>query len=189
MDQLKTALWARYHVTLLGPVGFENAYALAMRRDRAERLGVKTIADLAHYAPTLTIGSDLEFLSRPEWRALQAAYGLRFKSERRYQPSFMYKAVTGGEADVISAYTSDGRIAADDLVVLDDPKHAIPPYDAVILLSPKRAADTRLRAALTPLLGAIPVETMRKANYSVDRDQDKRSPARAASLLDAMIGR
>jgi osmoprotectant transport system permease protein len=188
LAQLTADLMARDHVTVLGPLGFENAYAMAMRRDRAEQLGVKSLDDLARVAPQLIIGSDLEFLSRPEWTAMRTAYGLKFKAEKRFQPTFMYKAVTGGEVDVISAFSSDGRIAADDLVVLSDPRQAIPPYDAVILLSPKRGGDARFRAALTPLIGAIPVETMRKANYSVDRDQDKRSPAEAARALSAAIG-
>ena len=189
LAQLTQALKARDGVVVLGPLGFENAYALAMRRDRAQALGIHTIADLAAHAPDLTLGSDLEFLSRPEWAALKSAYGLNFKAEKRYQPTFMYKAVTGGEADVISAFSSDGRIAADDLVVLTDPKQAIPPYDAVILLSPKRAADTKFVAALRPLIGAIPVETMRKANLTVDRDQDKQTPAQAADALAKTIGR
>jgi osmoprotectant transport system permease protein len=189
LAELTQALKARDGVVVLGPLGFENAYALAMRRDRAQALGIRTIADLAAHARDLTLGSDLEFLSRPEWAALKGAYGLNFKAEKRYQPTFMYKAVTGGEADVISAFSSDGRIAADDLVVLSDPKQAIPPYDAVILLSPKRAADPKFVATLHPLVGAIPVETMRKANLSVDRDQDKQTPAQAADTLAKAIGR
>ena len=189
LAELTQALKARDGVVVLGPLGFENAYALAMRRDRAQALGIHTIADLAAHARDLTLGSDLEFLSRPEWAALKGAYGLNFKAEKRYQPTFMYKAVTGGEADVISAFSSDGRIAADDLVVLSDPKQAIPPYDAVILLSPKRAADPKFVATLHPLVGAIPVETMRKANLSVDRDEDKQTPAQAADTLAKAIGR
>ncbi len=66
----------------------------------------------------------------------------------------MYAAVASGEVDVIAGYTSDGLIAKYDLVVLDDPRHAIPPYDAIVLLAPKRASDQALRAALQPLLGA-----------------------------------
>jgi osmoprotectant transport system permease protein len=189
LAQLTQALKARDHVVILGPLGFENAYALAMRRNRAQALGIHSIADLARHAPNLTLGSDLEFLSRPEWAALKSAYGLNFKAEKRYQPTFMYKAVTGGEADVISAFSSDGRIAADDLVVLSDPRQAIPPYDAVILVSPKRAADPKFVAALRPLIGAIPVEAMRKANLSVDRDQDKQTPAQTAQALAKSIGR
>ena len=189
LAQLTQALKTRDGVVILGPLGFENAYALAMRRDRANALGIHSIDDLAKHAGDLTLGSDLEFLSRPEWTALRTAYGLNFKAEKRYQPTFMYKAVTGGEADVISAFSSDGRIAADDLVVLTDPRQAIPPYDAVILLSPARAKDAKFVATLRPLVGAIPDETMRKANLSVDRDQDKQTPAQAARALAATIGR
>ena len=69
----------------------------------------------------------------------------------------MYAAVASGEVDVIAGYTSDGLIAKYDLVVLDDPKHAIPPYDAIVLLAPKRADDQALRAALAPLLGKIDI--------------------------------
>ena len=183
LAELSRELKAKYGVVVLGPLGFENAYALAMQRTKAEKLGVKSIADLAPHAPDLTLGSDLEFLSRIEWRGLQSAYGLKFKAERQFQPTFMYKAITGGEADVISAFSSDGRIAADDLVVLTDPEGAIPPYDAVILIAPKRANDARLIGALKPLVGKISVEAMRRANLTVDRDQDKQSPAQAARLL------
>jgi osmoprotectant transport system permease protein len=95
----------------------------------------------------------------------------------------MYRALTGGEADVISAFSSDGRIIADHLVVLADPRHALPPYDAVILVSPARANDQRLLGALRPLIGAIPVSAMRAANYSVDRDEHKLTPAQAAATL------
>ena len=59
------------------------------------------------------------------------------------QPEFMYAAAANGEVDVIAGYTSDGRIAQFDLVVLDDPRHAIPPYDAVLLISPQRDRTTR----------------------------------------------
>ena len=149
---------------------------------------MRILEDLARVAPTLRLGSDLEFLSRPEWRALQAAYGLNFRGRRQYQPTFMYKAVTGGEVDVISAFSSDGRIAADDLLVLADPRQAIPPYDAVVLVSPRRAHDRRLADALRPLIGRIPVEAMRAANLSVDRDADKRTPADAARALAAAVG-
>ena len=183
VDVLREGLKARDGVVLLAPLGFENAYALAMRRDRAEALGVKTLADLAVKAPGLTMGGDLEFFSRPEWAAVVKAYGLGFKARRQFQPTFMYRALQGGEADVISAFSSDGRIAADDLVLLGDPKGAMPPYDAVILVSPKRAGDRRLLSALAPLGGAIDVKAMQAANYAVDRDQAKKSAAEAAKML------
>lgn len=188
LSELTAELKRRDGVVVLGSLGFENAYALAMRGDRAQALGITSIADLARQAPRLSLGADLEFLVRPEWRALQAAYGLRFKAQRSYQPTFMYRALAGGDVDVISAFSSDGRIAADRLVVLSDPKGAIPPYDAVVLIAPKRAGDGRLRQALAPLIGRIPVEGMRAANFSVDRDAGKVTPAEAARALERELG-
>lgn len=170
-------------VGLLGPLGFENAYAFAMK----PRAGIATLDDLAARSPELRLGSDLEFLDRPEWAAVRRAYPMRFASQRAYAPSFMYRALETGEADVISAFSSDGRIAADGLVVLSDPKGAIPRYDAILLLSPKRAKDARFADALRPLLNAIPVEAMRRANYLVDRDAGKQTPDAAARWLAAQL--
>ena len=183
LKQLTAELKRRDGVLVLGSLGFENAYAFVMRPDRARALGVTSLEDLARQAPRLTLGSDLEFLSRPEWKAVDTAYGLGFRAKRSYQPTFMYRALSGGEADVISAFSSDGRIAADKLLVLTDPKGAIPPYDAVVLISPRRAGDRRLVEALRPLIGAIPVGAMQAANYSVDRNDGKASPAQAARTL------
>ncbi|MDZ4374592.1 MAG: ABC transporter permease/substrate-binding protein [Phenylobacterium sp.] len=180
---LTRELESRDGVRVLGSLGFENAYAFVMRADRARELGVRDLADLARVSPRLSLGSDLEFLSRPEWRAVDAAYRFSFRRQRSYQPTFMYRALASGDADVISAFSSDGRIAADGLVVLEDPRGAIPPYDAVILVSPRRADDPRLIGALQPLVGAVTVEAMREANLSVDRDRDKATPTEAARAL------
>lgn len=170
-------------VTVLGALGFENAYVLAMKRERAQELGITSIADLARVAPQLTIGDDLEFLGRPEWSSLKSAYGLSFKARRSFNPTMMYHALESGEADVISAFSSDGRIAAQNLLALADPKHAIPSYDALILIAPKHAGDARLKRALAPLVGSVSVEAMRAANLMVDSDMDKASPEAAARAL------
>jgi osmoprotectant transport system permease protein len=183
LEELTRELHARDGVTLLGRLGFENAYALVMRRDRAGALGVHSLADLTGVAPQLRLASDLEFLSRPEWRSVESAYGLRFADQRSFSPTFMYRAIADGSADVLSAFSSDGRIAALDLVTLSDPKQALPNYDAVLLLSRRAAADAALVAALRPLVGSIPIELMRQANLMVDRDSDKRTPAEAAQWL------
>ncbi|WP_170003762.1 ABC transporter permease/substrate-binding protein [Pseudopontixanthobacter vadosimaris] len=170
-------------IEVVGRLGFENAYAFAMRRDAAERLGIETLSDLARVAPRLTIGGDIEFFERPEWQSVRAAYDLDFARQRSFQATFMYDALAAGEADVISAYTSDGRIAADDLVVLEDPRGALPSYDAILMLAPGRSADENLLRMLRPLLGQIDVAAMRRANHAVDRAEDKRSPAEAARML------
>jgi osmoprotectant transport system permease protein len=176
--------WRQNKVKVLGRLGFENAYAFAMRADRAAELGVSSLGDLVAVAPQLTVGGDPEFFERPEWIAVRDAYGLRFARSRNFAPTFMYNALQSGEADVISAYTSDGRIAADKLVVLADPEGALPSYDALLMLSPRIAENEGVIAALTPLLGAISVEAMREANLAVDReDAQKLTPKQAAQGL------
>jgi osmoprotectant transport system permease protein len=180
-------LAARDDVRLLGPLGFENAYALAMRRERARSLGITSIDDLARAAPRLRLASDIEFLSRPEWRSVERAYGLRFADQRSYNPTFMYRAIADGSADVMSAFSSDGRIEALGLVTLSDPRGALPNYDAVLLLSPRVAGNPRLAGALQPLIGAIGIDMMRRANLMVDRDADKATPQQAARWLLARI--
>ena len=175
-------------VALLGALGFENNYALAMKGSRARELGVASIADLARVAPQLTLGADLEFQSRPEWAGVRDAYGLRFANVRSYNPTFMYRALDDGQADVITAFSSDGRILSQNLVTLDDPKGALPHYDAMILIAPKRAEDDGLRAALRPLIGAIDLARMRSANLDVDRDANKLTPLQAAEKLGREAG-
>jgi len=156
-------------VFVVGKLGFENAYALAMRRKQAEKLGIRRISDLAPYAPTLSIGGDYEFFSRPEWQALRASYGLKFAAKRSMDPSLMYQAVAKGNVDVISAFSTDGRIAALKLTVLDDDRGAIPPYDAIILAS--TALERRhpeVIAALQKLSDKINGDAMRRMNLAVD---------------------
>lgn len=169
----------QHGVTCVGRLGFENAYALAMRRDRAQQLGVQSIADLAPLFGTLKLGSDYEFFSRPEWKRLKATYGLEPKELVSFDSSFMYKAVQAGEVDVITAFSSDGRIAAFDLVVLADPRQAFPPYDAVLLVGPRAKRHPGLLEALSPLAGAIDVTMMRRANQLVDVDGLSREQAAA----------
>ncbi|OAF17999.1 glycine betaine ABC transporter substrate-binding protein [Bradyrhizobium neotropicale] len=188
LSELRTAL-AKDNITLLGELGFENAYALVMPRKRAEAFHIRTIADLAAHASTMSIAGDYEFFSRPEWAALQQAYGLAFRAQRQMQPDFMYAAVASGEVDVIAGYTSDGLIAKYDLVTLDDPRHAIPPYDAILLLAPKRAGDARLQAALKPLLGKIDIATMREANLRASGNDANSSPDAVAMWLWEKIHR
>ena len=184
LDALKADL-EKSNVTLLGELGFANAYALVMPRAKAEALGIKTISDLASRAGGMTIAGDYEFFSRPEWAGIRGAYSLTFKTQRTMQPDFMYAAVASGEVDVIAGYTSDGLIAKYDLVVLEDPKAAIPPYDAIVLLSPQRADDQALRQALQPLLGAIAIATMREANLRASSE----SPDAVARWLAEKLGK
>lgn len=174
-------LESQYGVVCLGRLGFENAYALAMRRDRAARLGIRTVADLKTHAPRMKVGGDLQIFSRPEWARVCDNYGLSFEQTVPMDPTLMYDAAASGAVDVICAYTSDGRLEAHDLVLLRDPMHAFPPYDAMLLVSGKAAQTPGFTEALLPLVEAIPIEKMREANYRVDVDGQR--PRQAATEL------
>ena len=174
---------------VLGRLGFENAYAFAMRRDRAVELGVTSLEDLVPVAPRLVVGGDPEFFERPEWISVRDKYGMRFKETRNFSPTFMFNALEAREADAISAYSTDGRLAADTYMLLADPRGALPSYDAMLMLSPRLSQDEDIIATLKPLIGALSVEMMQEANYSVDReDEAKVTPATAARRLAEKIG-
>jgi len=187
LDVLARELAWRDHVLLLGGLGFENAYAFAMTRSRAQKLGIRDLDGMARASSKLRLATDLEFLNRPEWDAVMRHYHPTFRQARPYSPTFMYRALADGSADVITAFSSDGRISAMDLVTLSDPLCALPHYDAVILLTKRGALDAKLLAVLQPLIGAISIETMRQANGMVDRDADKRTVHQAATWLASKL--
>lgn len=172
----------RHGIELVARLGFENTYALAMTRSRAAELGVRTIEDLAADAASLRFGGDYEFFGRPEWRDLASRYGLEFLDLVTMDPTLMYSAVANGEVDVISAFSTDGRIPAFGLTILEDTRAALPPYDAVLLMSPGAAERLpELRSTLAALDGVIDAEAMQAANRHVDLDGG--SVTDAASML------
>jgi osmoprotectant transport system substrate-binding protein/osmoprotectant transport system permease protein len=178
-------LQEEHGIKMAGSLGFENAYALAMRSDRAKEIGVRTISDLAPHASGLTIGGDYEFFQRAEWKTIRDRYRIAFKAERSMDPSLMYQAVANGSVDVISAFSTDGRIAAYDLALLDDDEGAIPPYDAIVLVGRDASRRADVLHALEELSGTIDANAMRRMNLSVDRD--KQNPKVVAqAFLDSL---
>ena len=187
VDEIASWVAEKHDIKMAGALGFENTYAFAVRPEDAESKSLRSLDDLARVSPDFIFGTDVEFLERPEWKMVQDAYPLRFKQSRAFNPTFMYPALTSGEVDVISAYSSDGRIAANGLVVLEDGKGAVPSYEALLVVSPQRSQDGKFLAAIKPLVGAITVENMREANYMVDREDEKKSPGQAAAWLHRAI--
>ena len=169
LGEVGRTLASDYGVRMVGPLGFENTYALAMRAADVRRLGLERISDLIPHAARLVFGGDYEFFGRPEWVSLRDRYGFTFAGQRTMDPSLMYQAVAQGDVDVISAFSTDGRIAAMDLTVLEDDRSAIPPYDAVMLVSERLTRERpEVVAALEALVGTIDADAMRAMNLAVD---------------------
>jgi len=171
LDRVSDFLTTVHGLSMLGALGFENTYALGMRREHARELGIRRISDLSAHAADLSMGGDAEFFSRQEWKALDETYSLPFRDKRTMDTTLMYPAVASGAVDVISAYSTDGRIAAFDLVLLEDDRGVIPPYDAILVGSARLSASfPQVIEALRPLLGSVSADRMRDMNWAVDEE-------------------
>lgn len=152
----------------IGTVGFQNLYALAMHKDRATELGVSTIEDLIPIASELVAAGDLEFFGRPEWATLRDTYNIDFAEKLTFDATLMYEAIFEKQVDLISAYTSDGRVAAYDLQILEDSRNAMLPYDGILLASRGAAQNSIFMKTMQALVNKISDDEMRQANRIVD---------------------
>jgi len=180
MRTVREAYRARFDLVWLRPFGFNNTYAVAVRATDAKENGWTAISDLTGRVGELRAGFPSEFMERPDgYPGLRRVYGLRFETVVDMDPAIMYEAVAKGEVDVISAFATDGRIEAYDLMLLDDNRGAFPPYYAApVVAGDMLQAHPELRRALAPLAGSIADSTMRRLNFEVDELQ--RRPAAVA---------
>lgn len=160
----------RFHARWLPPLGFENTYAIAMRRSRADSLGVRTLSDLARVAATLRAGLTPDFIGRADGLpGLAKAYGIRFHDVRALLPAVKYQALAAGEVDVVDGYSTDGLIERYDLRVLSDDKQFFPPYEAAAVIGERLVRENPAAvAALSELSGRLDVVRMRALNRRVE---------------------
>jgi osmoprotectant transport system permease protein len=169
LNEVRREFTERWDLVWLPPLGFENAYELAVPREVAERHGLKTISDLVPIAPELTAGLGYEFIERDDGlRGLREVYGLAFAEVRAMQQALKYQAAAEREIDCLDVYTTDGRLLLADLVVLADDQDFFPPYSA----APLARADTLRRHpemgnALATIANAFDETRMRELNFRV----------------------
>jgi len=164
------ALLRQEGVGMTGELGFNNTYALVMRRDRAAKLGIRKISDLRNH-PDLNIGVTHEFLDRQDgWAPLSARYGLEMHNVRGIDHALGYAALATGSIDVKDAYSTDAKIAENNLIVLEDDLHFFPQYKAVFLY--RLEIDSRAVAALEKLVGTLDEARMRRLNFAAERTKD-----------------
>lgn len=162
-----------FNITWLEPLGFNNTYALALRGELAEELGVKTYTDLVAKAEELSFGSDPEFYERGDgYDALAEAYGFKFGEKNNIDPDLQYTAAKDGEIDIITAYSTDARITQYDLRVLEDDKSFFPPYFAApIIRAEVLEANPGLEEKINSLAGILSDDKMRNLNGQVNVDK------------------
>jgi osmoprotectant transport system permease protein len=173
-DRVSREFRRRWDARWLPPLGFENTYAIAVRRETAERHRLATLSDLARAAPSLRAGLTPDFIGRPDGLpGLARAYGVRFAQVRALLPAVKYQALAAGEVDVIDGYSTDGLIARYDLVVLEDDRRFFPPYQAAALVSGRLATRRPAAvAALTELSGRLDEAMMRSLNRRLEVDRE-----------------
>lgn len=160
----------RWGIHWLPPLGFENTYAIAVRRESAEADGLRTLSDLARVADRYIGGFSPDFIGRSDGLpGLQSAYGLQLQAQRSLLQAVKYEALDLGEVDVVDGYSTDGLIDRYDLVVLEDDLEFFPPYEASAVVG-RRFWDTRPDAvrALSELSGMLDAEEMRALNRRVE---------------------
>ncbi len=184
--RVAAAFAARWGAVWLPPLGFENTYAIAVRRETAQALGLRTLTDLARASSGLTAGFSPDFIGRRDGLVgLRDAYGLSFRDVRSLLQALKYEALAGGRVDVIDGYSTDGAIARYDLVVLEDDRDFFPPYDAAALASRRLTEESpEALAALAELSGRIPVERMRAWNQRVEVDREPVAQVARSALAE-----
>jgi len=169
---------SRFNVEVMPPLGFNNTFAMVVRGDDADKLHLRTISDLAPYAPKWRAGFGYEFMERPDgYHGWVAAYGLHFAGAPRILDlGLLYRALADKQVDLVAGNSTDGVIASLHMVVLEDDRHYFPPYEAVPLV--RRATlekHPEVRDAIGALAGKVSEDEMRLMNYAVDSEH--RDPA------------
>lgn len=163
----------RFDQTWFPSYGFENTYVFLVRKDTAEKYNLKKVSDLKNVADELVAGVDTSWINRKGdgYDGFQETYGFSFDSILPMQIGLVYDAVEAGRMDIVLGYSTDGRIASYDLVMLEDDLKFFPPYDAAPVVDNQLLKDTPgLEEALSKLSNTISTEKMQQLNYEADNN-------------------
>ena len=168
-QQAKSSLEKKYHMTMLKPMKYNNTYALAVKRDFAEKHQIKTIGDLRKVEDKLKPGFTLEFNDRPDgYKAVKKTYHLNLSNVKTMEPKLRYTAVKKGDINLIDAYSTDAELKQYNMVVLKDNQHVFPPYQGAPLFKEKYLNDhPEVKKPLNKLENRITDEEMQEMNYKV----------------------
>jgi len=162
---------SKYGVRVAEPLGFEDTFAMVLRKDDAQKLGVRSLSEAAKFSPRWKLGVGYEFESRPDGLAgMSREYGLRFDGAPRVMDlGLLYRALVGRQVDIVSGNSTDGAIRELGLAVLKDDRHYFPPYEAVPLVREDAIRKhPGVAVALSKLAGRLNAEEMQELNHEVD---------------------
>ncbi|MBW9155634.1 ABC transporter permease/substrate-binding protein [Clostridium tagluense] len=187
---MKTDFSKNYDMDVLSPLGFNNTYVIAVKKDLAKKSNLNTISDLAKISPTLNSGFTMEFANRPDgYLGVKKLYDLNFKNSKGIDGGLRYTALEKGETQVLDAFATDGLLKKFDLQLLKDDKNFFPPYYAVPVIRAETLKKyPELKEVLSLLENKISDKTMRDLNYRVDNGEQSRKVAedflKSINLMD-----
>lgn len=173
LDRVRTEYSSGFRLDVLDPLGFSSSFAMTVRGADARARHLETLSDAAADPAGFALGAGYEFLTRPDgYPALNAVYSIKWTaSPKSMDLGLLYTALLGKQVSMVAANTTDGALTKLDVKVLQDDKHAFPPYQACIVVrSDLLAANPGVRKALLELSGEISEKTMRTMNYAVDAE-------------------
>jgi osmoprotectant transport system permease protein len=174
LEEIRDSL-GKFGIGMTAPLGFNNTYALVMRRSEAQRLGIRTVSDLQKH-PELKLGLTHEFLDRQDgWRPLRERYQLPQKNVIGIDHAIGYAALASGSIDVKDAYSTDAKIKENDLIALEDDLGFFPKYEAVFLF--RSSASPSAISALRRLEGTLDEQRMIRLNAEAERTKNYTSAA------------
>jgi glycine betaine/choline ABC-type transport system substrate-binding protein len=170
LDRVR-AEYRKLGVEWLDPLGIDNGFAMVVRGDDARRLRLATLSDAAGVKQGWRLGDGYEFEQRADGlTALKSKYNLRFPSAPKSMDlGLLYQALEQNQVDIIAANATDGLLSKLDLVVLDDDRHAFPPYQVCLAARQDRLrASPEVVVALQELSGKFTNAAMQSLNFQVD---------------------
>lgn len=172
-EEAENGLLEQDGVLIISNLGFEDAYAIAVREDWAQENNVTKISELEEFAPKMVIGTDPEFAQREDGLPrIEEVYGFKFNNYQQGLATIMYEAIKQGDVEAVSAYTTDTRNELFNLRILEDDKDALPPYDAIVIVTEEFALENpEIIGIIKQLDGKIDTDSMRALNYQYDVDK------------------
>jgi len=176
---VKTDFAKNYGIELMKPIGFNNAYIIAVNKALAKKNNLKTVSDLVKIAPTLNAGFTMEFTNRPDgYPGLQKKYNMNFKSVKGIDGGLRYTALDKNETQVLDANSTDGLLQKFDLALLKDDKNFFPPYNPVpVVREDSLKKFPGLKEVLLLLQGKVNDQEMQKLNLKADNGEDPQKVA------------
>ena len=165
---------ARFGLEVMPSLGFNNTFAIVVRGEDARRMKLKKLSEASRFPRQWRAGFGYEFMERPDgYAGLARTYGLEFDSAPRILDlGLLYRALLEKQVDIVAGNSTDGLLAARDLMILEDDKHYFPPYEAIPIV--RREIIERfpgVRGAIAELAGKISDAEMQKMNYLVDGER------------------